>query len=185
MKDKNPTRLVPKVKPSAVEAREPSIVPVINIENAKIVFRNFSGKEGRYNAAGRRNFCVLLDPTVAEDLANMGWNIKRLKARDPADPDQPYLQVTVSYKNHPPKIVVITSRKKTILDESSVHVLDWAEISNVDLVIRPYSWEVNGKTGLKAYAKSMYITLVEDEFESKYVDVPDAAVTSHSDEDGD
>lgn len=150
----------------------------IVIENARIAFRNFSGKEGKYNPAGRRNFCVFLDPDVASDLLQDGWNVRWLEPRDPDDSKQAYLQVAVSYVNIPPKIIVITSQNKTILDESSVNILDWAEISNVDLIIRPYNWDVNGKNGVKAYIKSMYVTLSEDEFEKKYRDVPDAAVSS-------
>lgn len=151
-------------------------IPNVTIENAKLAFRNFSGKEGRFNAAGQRNFCILLDDDVAKDLSRIGWNVKVLKPRDEGDDPQPYIQVTVSYRVLPPKIVVLTSQNKTILGEETIHVLDWAEIDNVDLIIRPYQWEVNGKTGIKAYVKSMYISLIEDELEKKYVKVPDAAI---------
>ena len=155
----------------------------IVIENARIGFRNFSGKEGKYNPAGRRNFCVFLDSKIAEELIGDGWNIRYLEPRDPDDDKQAYLQVAVNFSNITPKIIVITSKNKTTLEESTVNMLDWAEIENVDLIIRPYNWDVNGKSGVKAYIKSMYVTLVEDEFEKKYRDVPDAAISSLEDDD--
>ena len=155
----------------------------ITIENARIGFRNFSGKEGRYNPAGRRNFCVFLDSDVAPSLREDGWNIKYLQPREAGDEPQAYLQVAVSYANIPPKIVLISGEGKTVLNETNVNMLDWAKISNVDLIIRPYNYDVNGKTGVKAYCKTMYVTIEEDEFEKKYYDVPDSAANSLKDED--
>ena len=145
----------------------------IVIENARLIFRNFSGKETTFNPAGSRNFCVLLDNDLGEKLTEDGWNVKWLKAKDEEDPPQAYLQVTVSFVQYPPKITIITSSGKRDLDENSVNVLDWAEIEAVDLVIRPYNWSMpSGKSGVKAYIKSMYVTLVEDEFEKKYANIP-------------
>lgn len=150
----------------------------IVIESARIGFRNFSGKEGKFNPAGRRNFCVFLDMDIALALEKDGWNVRWLQPRDESEDRQPYLQISVSYDNIPPKIVLVTQKGKTIMDEDSVNILDWAEIQNVDIIIRPYNWEVNGKSGVKAYVKSMYVTIMEDSFESKYYDVPDSASTA-------
>ena len=150
----------------------------IVIEGARIGFRNFSGKEGRFNPAGRRNFCVFLEYKLGQRLEKDGWKVRWLQPRDDADEEQPYMQVAVSYENISPKIVMITSKGKTMLDRESISLLDWAEISEVDLLIRPYNWDVNGKKGVKAYVKSMYVTIAEDEFENKYFDVPDSASDS-------
>lgn len=151
------------------------------IENAEIVFRNFSGKEGKFNPQGRRNFCVLLDEDIARELADDGWNIKYLNPRNEDEEPQAYMSVAVTFKDFPPKVWLISSKGKTILTEDEIGVLDWAEIENVDLIINPYRWEVNGKKGVKAYAKTIYVTLVEDEFEKKYYDVPDNFAKSNLD----
>lgn len=156
----------------------------IVIENAKIGFRNFSGNAGKFNPAGRKNFCVFLDQELGKVLEQDGWNIRWLQPKDEGDDPKPYLQVAVNFDNVPPKIVLVTKKAKTVLDETSVNILDWAEIESVDLIIRPYNWEVSGKSGVKAYVKSMYVTIVEDEFESKYYDTPDSAINTMKDSDG-
>ena len=147
----------------------------IVIESGRIGFRNFSGAAGKFNPAGRRNFYVFLEEDIAKTLEEDGWNVRRLQPKDEGDVPQAYLQVSVSYENIQPKIVLVSSKGKTVLDEDSVNLLDWAEIQDVDLVIRPYNWTVSGKAGVKAYVKTMYVTIHEDEFESKYYDLPASA----------
>jgi hypothetical protein len=156
--------------------------PVV-LEGVRIIFRNFSGAEGRFNAKGNRNFNVLIDDDTAHAMENDGWNIKWLQPREEGDRPQARLEVTVKWgTGAPPRVILITSRGKTTLTEDMVGILDWAQIENVDMIIRPYEWVVNEKTGVKAYLKAIYVTIVEDELEMKYLDVPDSAAAALMDD---
>ena len=145
------------------------------MEGVRIIFRNFSGKEGQYNREGDRNFAVLLDEKVASAMAEDNWNVKMLRPRvdEEGETPQAYLPVSLKYDwgGPPPRIVLITSRGRTNIDEDQVETLDWVDIINVDMIVRPYEWSVNQKTGIKAYLQSMYVTIEEDPLEIKYSNV--------------
>lgn len=141
----------------------------IQFENARLIYRNFQGKQTTYNPEGNRNFCVIIDDVdFAHRLKDDGWNVKFRDPREEEDKEFAYLQVSVSYRNIPPTIHLISSGNNVILDEDAVGMLDWADIVNVDMVVNPYHWSVNGKSGIKAYLKSMYVTIETDPFEAKY-----------------
>lgn len=148
----------------------------IMIEGARIVFRNFAGVEGQYNRAGDRNFSVLLDPEIASRLNEDGWNVKYLKPREldeEGSEPQAYMTVSVNFKGRPPRVVMITSRGRTDLGENEVEIIDYADIKNVDIILNPYHWVVGEKTGIKAYLKSMYVTIEEDALDLKYAGIED------------
>jgi hypothetical protein len=151
----------------------------ITLEGRRIHFRNFEGAPTRFNLEGGvRDFVVFLDPEEAKAMESAGWNVKYLNSRDEDDPPAPILRVKVKYprtgtKIRPPRVILITSRGKTALDEDTIKVLDWADIENTDMIIRPWKWDIGGKTGISAYLNSIYVTIREDELEQKYMDVPD------------
>lgn len=149
------------------------MVKPVSLENVKIGFRNFEGREGMYNKKGERSFAVFLDKHTADELAAEGWNVKYPKEDvNRIDPDEevrdPYLQVSVGFDFYPPNVFIISNGNPTKLSEDEVSMLDWAEIENVDLVLRPYEWSVNRNSGIKAYLKSGYFTIVVDRFAQKY-----------------
>ena len=145
----------------------------IAIENARIGFRNFAGEATPFSPAGKRTFHIFLDPELATQMEDAGYNVKWLEPRDPDEAPQAHVKVNVKFGKYPPNIVLITGRGQTTLDEKTVNLLDYAQIANVDVIISPYDWEVGDKSGRTAYLKSMYVTIVEDEFASKYRDVPE------------
>ena len=112
-------------------------------------------------------------------MAEDGWHVKYLKPRPGEEEETPqaYLPVALKYRRRdgksvvaPPRINLITSRGRTPLDEDMVEMLDYADITTVDLTIRPSYWEVQGKTGVKAYLQTMFVTINEDPLDQKYAD---------------
>lgn len=150
------------------------------MENARLIFRNFEGREGDYNRKGDRNFGLVIDDKeLVEQLIEDGWNVKSFVPKNNDDyDDEPetvyWLPVTIRYDNVPPKVVLVTRRKKTKLDEDNINTIDYANIEKVDLTVTPYEWTVNGKSGIKAYLQTMYVKIIEDEFADKYADLEEA-----------
>lgn len=153
----------------------------VTLENARIFYKNFAGREGQYNEEGQRNFGVALPDDVAEAMKLEGWNVKFLKPRDDGDEPQPWVPVTVSFKVRAPRVVLITNRYnretkdfepvRVTLPEDMVEMVDYADIEKVDLILSPYSYNFNGNSGIKAYLKSIFITIRQDELERKYASV--------------
>ena len=146
----------------------------INIEGAKIIFRNFAGT--RFNDH-KRTFSVVLNDDDAEALRKEGWNIKQFESRDGEIinhlPCEIRFQSNPEFEHFNPAIWWITSGNRVKLSEKAIGSLDNAEINNVDLVIRPYDYSKkfkikDGEPFIKAQVKSMYVTVVEDEVDAKY-----------------
>lgn len=138
------------------------------VEDARLIFKNFKGQEGQYNKEGDMNFAVVLDEKTAEQMLKDGWNVRYSTPREEGDEPEPYISIGVKFNKYPPRIVMITSTARTNLHEDTVEVLDYADIRTCDLVANASHWEVNGKSGIKAYLKTMFVTVEEDALERKY-----------------
>lgn len=153
-----------------VELRNETVL----IENADVMFLNLAGRPTPFNTqGGERSFCVMLDkrPDILERLTREGWNVKHLKPREEGDEPRPYLEVKANYSTgRPPRVAFRSSRGYTELGADEVAQADVAQFKNVDLIIRPYHWKVNGNEGVKAYLKTAIFTLDEDELELKYAE---------------
>ena len=141
----------------------------VKIEDARIIFRNFAGGPTPFNkVGGERTFAVVIPLETAEQMLADGWNIKIRDPRDEGDEPFAYLTVKVSYENKPPRVLVVTSAGQKSWNEEMISSLDYADIRTIDVIINPYAWEINGKTGISAYLKTLVVVLDEDELEMKY-----------------
>lgn len=152
-----------------------------NLQNGEIIFRNFAGRPDAYNQSGKRQYGIVLSPDRANDLKAKGWNVKTLAPREPGDDGLSFLPVEVNYGPYPPKCFLLSGSfnadggidilTKTPLDETTIGELDHANFACADIIVTPYVWEWNGRSGIKAYTKAMYVTVVLDQLELKYADV--------------
>lgn len=146
----------------------------IEIENAKLIYRNFSGAESTFNKEGDRNFGVIIeDKALAEQMAADGWKLKErpINRDDPEAGTEVWLPVCVKFDNRPPKITKIAGTRHNTLTAATVGCLDNLRLVNVDLVIHPYCWGPlpgTGATGVKAYLSEMYVEVESSNLSEKY-----------------
>lgn len=149
----------------------------LQIDDARIVFRNFEGRGDKYNAEGSRNFALVIpNEEIADALANdknklgVGWNVKIKAPREEGENPFMYLPVKVKFNNRGPIINVISGRARVRLSESEVHKLDVMDISRVDLDIRPYDDEGRFGPFRSAYLESMEVYQNVNRFDQRWAE---------------
>lgn len=147
----------------------PNNKEVLYFENASLKYRNFTGRESKYDSP--RSIGVLLgDQEIIDRLIADGWNVKRSKDAK----EEYYLPVKISFNDEysylNPKIVVITGKKMKTFSEDQIDKLQGMTMDNIDLSISPYHYDVNGHTGISAYLKEMYIAQHLSPISEKYAD---------------
>lgn len=144
---------------------------ILQIDDARIVYRNFSGAGSKFNREGDRNFAVVIpEQEMADALIAEGWNVKIKPPRDEDDTPFMYLPVKIKFNDRGPNCYLATGTRMNRLDEESICCLDDVDILSVDMDIRPYDWDVNGKIGRTAYLASIKVTQEVDRFASRFAE---------------
>lgn len=143
---------------------------ILEIEDARIIYRNFEGAASKYNREGDRNFAVIIpNDEIKDQLLEAGWNVKIKPAKDEDDTPFMFIPVKVKFNNgRGPAVYVKSGEKVTKLSEETIGMLDEIDIQSVDLDIRPYDWEVNDKTGRTAYLQAINVIQNIDRFGDAY-----------------
>lgn len=142
---------------------------ILQIDDARIIFRNFSGAPSKFNREGDRNFAVIIpEQEIADALIAEGWNVKIKPPREDGDTPFMYLPVKIKFNDRGPRVYLKSGSNMIRLDEESISCLDNVDIISVDLDIRPYDWNVNGMEGRTAYLKSIQVTQEVDRFYDQY-----------------
>ena len=147
----------------------------LQIDDAVLCFRNFSGKGDRYNREGDRNFSVrIFDQEIADalmaDTSEQGasWNVKIKAPREEGEAPYMHLPVKIRFNDRGPKVVLIVGERKIDLDEESIACLDSINIERVDLDVRSYDDVAQGKPFRAAYLDKLYVTQKMDRFVDRY-----------------
>lgn len=144
---------------------------ILQIDDARIIYRNFAGEATKFNRAGDRNFAVVIpDQETADALIDQGWNVKIKPPREDGDDPFMFLPVKIKFNNIGPRVYLRTGSRRNRLDEESISCIDDIDIESVDLDIRAFDWDVNGKTGRTAYLQAAEFTQRLDRFAARYAE---------------
>lgn len=140
------------------------------VENARLMFTNFSGAETQYNAAGKRNFCVeITNPDMIDSLKKEGVNIKTRQVSE-YDPPIFYVKVNVNFNSaYPPEVNMYTRRKVNRLDEMTVGMLDNADIIDSEVEFTTYTYDPRSG-GSSCYLRRLEVAIAESNFAKRYLD---------------
>lgn len=142
---------------------------ILQIDGARITFRNFEGRGSKFNREGDRNFAVVIDDQdVADALIEEGWNVKIKEPRVEGELPRMTLPVKVRFSDRGPTVYLKSGTAVRKLNESQARIIDDIDILYCDMDIRAYNWEVNGKTGRTAYLDSIRVTQRMDRFADEY-----------------
>lgn len=150
----------------------------LQIDDARLCFRNFRGAADDFNNEGNRRFSVIIaSEEMAEALQNdvneygIGWNVKISAPRE--EGEEPFIHLPVKLKyteRSQPNVYLLSGNNRVKLTEDTIGMLDDIDIVSVDLDIRPFDGEARGKAFRAAYLQGMVVTQNIDRFTARFAE---------------
>lgn len=159
---------------------------ILQIDDARIIYRNFAGRGDKYNREGDRNFSVIINDEnikdkLLDDVNEYGasWNVKIKPPREEGDAPFMYLPVKIKIREFDkngrklpkpigPDLYLRTGNNLNKIDLEDIAMFDDIDIEKVDMDIRPYDDVISGKAFRAAYLQSICITQKLDRFLARY-----------------
>lgn len=158
-----------------IKRRRDGRIHTVETSDISLIWTNFVGAEGRFNAAGERNFNIVLTPEDAHILQAEGMNVKYHEPREEGDDGLYTLRVKVNYNSpHPPTITMRNNHGMADLTEDSVMVLDTAEIEEAFVRFRVNYYEGH----VTPYLEKLLVRIYVSDFESKFYDPEESAMNT-------
>lgn len=164
---------------------------VLQINNARITYKNFEGRATDFNDEGKRNFSLIIAGGTFDDgsgpvevdanemaqalmgLTNEygdGWNVKIKPPYEDGEDPFMHMKVNVSTKRSCPPIYVNSAGNVRRLDEETMGTIDHIAIRCVNLDIRPYDDKMHGRSFRTAYLDSIEVIQEIDRFTARYAE---------------
>lgn len=146
----------------------------LQMDDARLIFRNFEGRGDQYNREGDRNFAVII-PTqeMANALIDAGWNVTIKTPNAPGEEPFMYLKVKVAFNAYGPSVYLNSAGNPRTLTAETVGMLDKINLARVDLDIRPYDWTYANRSGRTAYLERIHVVQELDRFAARYAEMGD------------
>lgn len=143
----------------------------IEIDDCRIMWRNFSGMEGNYPDPSNRGFAVVIpEQELADELIERGWNVTVRPPRNADDSPLYLLKVKFNYDRPglEPSAYLQTGKNLRSLNEQTIGTLDKVDIKSVSLDVRKSEWNRGGRSGVTNYLQSVKIIQQVDRFAAEF-----------------
>ena len=152
-------------------------ITIDGIVDREVRSRNFGGEEkkdpftGRtVNSPGYRNFLLYISEEIAEELKDLGCEVKYTKVQGPNDVPVPYISVSVSYYLKPVEANLISNNVVTPLDETHIEKINNVDIKNMCLQIEfgKEKTHLNGTKYIPVFAQKIWVEISPNYISEKY-----------------